>query len=486
MITLRDYQAGMVGAARNAFGQGHKRVLLVSPTGSGKTIVFCHIAKTAAANGNRTMILVHRQELIDQTSKALNSFGVPHGLIASKSKPDDSQLVQIASVQTLIKRLEKVTKPDLIVVDEAHHAVAGSWRQVLEAFSGAWVLGVTATPERLDGKGLGDIFSILVRGPEVRDLVRQGFLCPPSYYAPRKIDLSAVSIKRGDFDRQELMEVMDKPHVIGDAVEHYLQHCRGQSAVAFCINLKHAENTAAQFRGSGIPAAVIDGTLQSEVRRDRVRSLAAGEIKVLVSCEIINEGFDLPVVSVGILMRPTKSLGLHLQQIGRILRPAPGKEKAIVLDHAGNLEEHGFAEDVREWSLEGKKKRVQESKKISVRQCPACFCCHEWASECPECGHVYGVQEREIRVEDGELVEVGNYRIKCGCGNIHSKWAATCDKCGRVHDLFRAKKREQGRQKTFDDLVDLGKKRGYKSPRAWAMNVLRARAEKQKQKTWTR
>jgi superfamily II DNA or RNA helicase len=487
MIALRYYQAGMVGAARAAFAQGHKRVLLVSPTGSGKTIVFCHIAMTAASKGKRTMILVHRQELVDQTCAALTAFGVDHGVIIAGAKYDASKLIQVASVQTLIRRLDKVQGCDLIVIDEAHHAVAGSWRQVIDRFDSSWVLGVTATPERLDGKGLKDVFTTLLRGPEVRDLVRDGFLSPPSYYAPTRVDLSAVKTIRGDFDARQLADCIDKPHIIGDAVEHYRKHADGQSAVAFCINIKHAENVAASFRSAGIASEVLDGTLSPEVRRDRVRALGCGEIKVLTSCEIINEGFDLPVVAVGILLRPTQSLGLHLQQIGRVLRPAEGKTRAIILDHAGNLERHGLAEDVREWSLEGKKKRIKETKEvIRTRQCPACFACHAWSPCCTECGHEYQVQEREIKVEEGVLVEVGNYKIRCICGDEHSKWEAVCPKCGMIHDLHRAKKREQGRHQSLNDLIALGKRRGYASPYGWAKKVFASRNNKQKHETKTR
>lgn len=482
MVNLRSYQTDLVESIRSAFRQGVMRCLAVAPTGSGKTVVFSYIAQQSLSRGSRTLILVHRQELLDQTSRTLTAFDVPHGVIAAGRPSDATQGIQIASVQTLVRRLDRVAEPDLIVIDEAHHAVAGSWKCVIDAYPSARVLGVTATPERLDGKGLKDVFTTLLRGPEVRDLVRDGFLSPPSYYAPTRVDLSAVKTIRGDFDARQLADCMDKPRIIGDAVEHYRKHADGQSAVAFCINVKHAENVAASFRAAGIASEVIDGTLSPEVRRDRVRALGCGEIKVLTSCEIINEGFDLPVVAVGILLRPTQSLGLHLQQIGRVLRPAEGKSRAIILDHAGNLERHGLAEDVREWSLDGKTKRIKETKElIRTRQCPSCFACHAWSPCCTECGHEYQVQEREIKVEDGVLVEVGNYKIRCICGDEHSKWEATCPKCGMIHDLHRAKKREQGRQQNLNDLIALAKRRGYKHPYGWAKKVFSSRNNKQKQ-----
>lgn len=483
MIKLRPYQDRMIDAVRDSYRNGHQRVLMVSPTGSGKTVVFCYVAQKARDNRHRTMILVHRQELVDQTSRTLTDFGVPHGVIAAGRTADNSEPIQVASVQTLARRIDRVSEPDLIVIDEAHHAIAGSWRRVVERFASARVLGVTATPERLDGKGLRDVFSDLVRGPEVRDLVRDGHLSAPVYYAPPgDIDIGSVQLRRGDYDTRSLESVMDAPKITGDAVDHYRRICPGKPAVVFCVSIAHADHVAQEFRRAGFRAATIDGTLSPEVRRDRVRSLGNGRLQVLTSCEIINEGFDLPIVSVGILLRPTQSLGLHLQQIGRVLRPAPGKDKAIILDHAGNLARHGLAEDIRDWSLDGAEKRKKSAKaedKVKTRQCPECFACHPWASICPECQYEYVADGRQIEVVNGDLVAIDTRFQQCGgCHHVHSRWDASCPKCGMIHDAVRARKKEQGRAQTLDELVELGKRRGYKNPYGWARHTWIARQGK--------
>ncbi len=485
MISLRPYQSSLIDAVRSSYRGGNQRVLVVAPTGSGKTVMFCHIAQQARENRKRTMILVHRAELLDQTSRTLTAFGVPHGIIAAGRTSDGSELIQVASVQTLIRRIDRVMDPDLIVIDEAHHAIAGSWRKVVEQFAAARILGVTATPERLDGKGLSDVFNDLIRGPEVRDLIRDGYLSAPVYYAPPgDIDMASVQLRRGDYDQKGLESIMDAPKITGDAVDHYRRICPGTPAIAFCVSINHANHVAEEFRRAGFRSDTIDGTLSAEDRRDRVRSLGNGRLQVLTSCEIVNEGFDLPIVAAAILLRPTQSLGLHLQQLGRALRPSPGKSRAIILDHAGNLARHGLAEDIRDWSLDGAEKRKKKAKdgdKIKTRQCPECFACHPWAASCPECGNEYVTDGRQIEVVGGDLVALDTRFQQCrGCNHVHSRWDASCPKCGMIHDPVRARKKEQGRAQTLDELVALGKRRGYKNPYGWAKHTWSARNQKTK------
>lgn len=454
MITLRDYQLDLVDGVRGSYRSGKRSPLVVSPTGSGKTVLFAYIAQGTSAKGNSVVILVHRQELVDQTCRTLRAFGVDHGVIAAGRTPDRSLPVQVASVQTYVRRLDSF-KPALIIADEAHHATAGSWRKVIAHHSQARVLGVTATPQRLDGRGLKDVFDDLIRGPEVADLIEGGHLAPPVYFAPPIVaDLSHIGTRGGDFAQEELAAEMDKPMITGDAVEHYSRICRGSPAVAFCCSVKHAQHAAEQFNAAGFKAATIDGTMDREARREVVRALGDGRLHVLTSCEIINEGFDLPLVTAAILLRPTKSLGLHLQQIGRVLRPAPGKAKAIILDHVGNLSRHGFAEDVRDWTLEGRKKKkrkASDEEEIQQRQCPECYCCHPPAPVCPECGFEYPRKEREIEQAEGELVQID------------------------PKEIARQKRQEQGSAQTLDDLIALGRARGYRSPDVWAKHVWNSR-----------
>lgn len=480
MIQLRDYQQQAVGDIRQAYRSGRKAPLFVGPTGCGKTVLFAYISEGTSRKGNSVLILVHRQELVDQTCRTLYQFGVDHGVIAAGRRPDRTHAVQVGSVQTVVRRLEYF-RPALIIIDEAHHGTAGSWRKVIDANPQARILGVTATPQRLDGRGLKDVFDELVMGPQVRDLIRNGHLSPPVYYAPpQAADLSKIHVVRGDFDQREVAEAMDQRSIIGDAVEHYARICRGAPAVAFCASVAHAQHVAEQFQAAGFAAGTIDGNMDREDRREVVRKLGDGRLNVLTSCEIINEGFDLPIVTAAILHRPTMSLGLHLQQIGRVLRPAPGKTKAIILDHVGNLARHGLAEDSREWSLEGrpkKKRKTDDEPDIQIKQCPSCYCCHAPAPECPECGHVYEVKARELEVVDGTLTMlVDEHNRECAsCKTVHSRWDHKCPACGTYVDPVKQRKAEQGSAQSLDDLIALGRRRGYRNPVVWARHVFQSR-----------
>jgi DNA repair protein RadD len=457
VFDLRPYQQAAVDGVRDSFRAGRRRPLLVAPTGSGKTVIFSYVTASAAAKGNRTLILVHRAELLEQCHRSLSQMDVPHGLIASGLTPDRSQLTQIASVQTLVRRFDRVLPPDLIVIDEAHHATAGAWASVLAQYPNARVLGVTATPQRLDGKGLGQVFDDLIRGPEVTKLIDEGYLCKPVYYAPKTVDLTGVHMVAGDYNRAEVAERMDRPTITGDAVIHYRKYAEGQPCVVFCTGIKHAEHVAQAFNASGYRFKVIDGTLAKEERARRVLDLSSGALQGLVSVDIVSEGFDLPCVSTAILLRPTASLSLHLQQIGRVLRPSPGKQRAVILDHVGNCRRHGLAEELRDWSLDGIRKRGKRGPQDDVadtRQCPECFAVHTPSPQCPQCLHVYEIKDRIPDVVEGELEEL------------------------KAREAIRGRKREQGTAQTLEDLIRVGKARGMKNPYGWAHNVFKARQKK--------
>ena len=458
MLDLRDYQSKAVEAVREAYRTGSKAPLLVAPTGAGKTVIFSFITATAAAKGNRAMILVHRAELLTQTHKALVKMGVAHGLVASGRTPDPTQIVQVASVQTLIRRLDKFPPPDLIIVDEAHHASAGSWQTIIKAYPNARLLGVTATPARLDGKGLSASFDRLINGPEVIDLIEQGWLCRPVYYAPSTVDMTGAKTTAGDWNKKEAEERTNKPKITGDAVTHYQRLCAGSPAVVFCVSVAHAQSVADAFNAAGYRAAVLDGTLSPEVRAARVAALSSGDLQIITSCDIISEGFDLPKVTAAILLRPTQSLSLHLQQIGRVLRPSENKPRAYILDHVGNCLRHGFAEEPREWSLDGIKKKSKREKEDDLeryKQCPSCFAVHIPAPACPQCGHTYEAKPRTLEEVDGTLTEL------------------TVD--FEAMRLKREERERQGRANSIEDLIALGRSRGYKNPQAWARYVFKGR-----------
>ena len=456
-ITLRSYQNTLVERTRANFIVGKRRQLLVLPTGGGKTVCFSYMAGAAKGKGLRVWILAHRVELLEQISKTLNAFGIKHGMIAPGYVGDRRQQVQVASVFTLARRLDRYEAPDLIIVDEAHHAISKStWGSVINAFPNARLLGVTATPIRLSGEGLGDLFECMVQGPTVAELIEQGSLSPYRLFAPAGVDLSGVHSKMGDFVRGELAKAIDKPSITGDAVSHYQKLARGKRAVAFCVSVEHAEHVAAQFRQAGIAAASIDGGMDKVLRQQVLASFTAGDLQVLTSCDLISEGFDVPAIEVAILLRPTQSLGLYLQQVGRALRTFPGKSEAIILDHAGNVKRHGLPDDDRIWTLEGKlKTKRQKPSEVPVKTCPKCFATVASAATHCACGHEFEVVAREVEQVDGSLEEVN------------------------VAEARREARIAQGRAQTEQDLVAVGRARGMKRPELWARHVLRARHAKE-------
>lgn len=466
MITLRDYQHTLVADVRAQWRAGHRSVLAVAPTGSGKTTVFAHIAHAASARGKRVWVLVHRVELIDQISAALTGFGARHGFIAAGYLQLPRAAVQVAGVFTVAKRLQRVASPDLIVVDEAHHATKGTtWGKILTAFPRAHVLGVTATPIRLDGTGLRECFDALVTGPTVAELTARGYLVPLKAYAPASIRTDGLHTRAGEFIASELEVAADNATVTGDAVAHYRKFADGKAAVAFCVSVQHARHVAESFTAAGIPAQSVDGTMDRTLRRSIIRAFVDGKVRVLTSCDLVSEGFDVPAVECGISLRPTQSEGLWLQQVGRILRPSPGKSHAVLLDHAGNIARHGLPEDEREWSLDGKvelpARRETEVQDVAMRVCPACFAAVRGRPvACPECGKPFPVEPRTVDERDGELAEV------------------TRETRRPMRPEVRDRLREQGQATEYDALVALGTKRGMKNPSGWAKHVLEARAAK--------
>ena len=449
---LREYQQKAVDNIRLSYNSGKNAPLFVLSTGGGKTFIFSHIARNASKKSKRVLILVHRVELLRQTSKSLTFLGVKHGLINPKYTPDISANVQVASVPTLVRRLNKIQEPDLIIIDEAHHATAGSWDKIVSHYPNAKILGVTATPCRGDGKGLGVIagglFDDLICGPQTPELIEMGFLVQPKVYAPKNnLDLSKVHTRMGDYDKKEISDLMDRPTITGDAVSHYKRLCSGVPAVAFCVSIKHAEHVAQQFRMAGYKAYAVSGETDDDKRDKLLAGLGDGTVDLIASCDLISEGTDIPAIGCAILLRPTQSLGLYIQQVGRALRPSEGKKNAVILDHVGNVLNHGMPDDERTWTLEGKKRRKGskiDEPTVLVTQCGKCFAVYKPAPECPECGHKTKKNEREPEQVDGELEEIRREEVK------------------------KEKKIENYQAGSYSELQEIARKRGYKP--GWAKN----------------
>jgi len=455
MVELRPYQQKAIQDVREAFRSGARAPLLVAPCGMGKTVCFSAITAGAVARGRRVLILVHRRELLHQASRKLTDIGLDHGLIAAAIAQSD-QPVQVASVQTLVRRLSRIDwKPSLIIIDEAHHASAGQWSRILDKWPDAFRLGVTATPCRLDGRGLASAFDQLVLGPSVADLISAGFLTPARIYAPPVVaDLTGLRRRAGDYAADQAATAMDRPTVTGDAIAHYQRLAQGQRAIAFCCSIDHASHVAASFNAANIPTATLLGNTPD--RDAVVAAFDAGSVQILVTVDVVSEGFDIPAASCAILLRPTQSLGLYLQQVGRVLRPAPGKQAAMILDHVGNVHRHGFPDDHREWPLADGVRTTSVQAAPSVRTCPECFAAFKPAPICPVCGaNCVPETRRPIKEVAGELRELNREYVR-----------------QRIEERQRGR-REQGRARTLPQLLALAKERGY-SP-GWAYRIYHAR-----------
>lgn len=453
---LRIYQEAAIAAIRAAFAAGARAVLYVLPTGGGKTVIFSFIAKSASMLGRRVVIIVHRDALVRQASRALSDCGVPHGIIAP-GHTRTRDLVQVASVQTLARRLE-LYEFDLLVIDEAHHATAGTWAKVIAAYPEAHVLGVTATPARTDGRGLAEIFEEIVIGPSIKELIEQGYLVPPIVYgSKKKLDLSRVAVRGGDYDKKQLEAAMDTSSVTGDAVAEYSRLCPGAAAMSFCVTVKHSEDVAADFRAAGYRFKAVHGGLSISEIREAFEDLATGHLQGITSCDLVSEGTDVPNVRAAILLRPTASEALYIQQVGRALRPAPGKDCAIIIDHADNWFRHGGPAAPREWSLEGRKRRPRRGSDelVAVWRCPECLADQKPAPVCMNCGHGYepgGGGAQAPGVQAGELARIDA-------------------------ELLRVKRRDEVRRaRTLEELERIGKERGYKP--GWASITYQARGGK--------
>lgn len=456
-ITLRQYQTQGVADAREAIRSGQRRLILRAPTGAGKTLVACAIIQSAIDRGSRVLFIAHRKELIDQGSRKLDDFGIDHGIImANHWRKNPTALVQVASIQTLARR--ELPPADLIIIDEAHLSMAKSYLDVLAALPRAVVLGLTATPIRADGKPLGSIYQAIVSVSDVAQLIRMGFLVRPRHYAPERPDLTKIGLKGGDYDEHELSAAVDKPDLVGNIVKHWRTIADGRTTAVFAVNIQHSQHIVEQFRAAGIRAEHVDGATPRHQRDAILSRFASGETTVVSNVGIFTEGYDNPRISSVVLARPTLSLALYLQMAGRGLRPDEDKSDCIILDHAGCCHAHGFIDDAREWSLDGKKKRAGKKREAPVTVCGNCFASFPaLRRDCPECGYVREREERPDVVVD------------------ESRGIQEVTEADKIR-LAKVRRHEEARAETLQDLLNLAKQRGYKP--GWAHRRMEARAKR--------
>ena len=443
MLTLRPYQTDLISKARASLRQGCKRLLLQCPTGAGKTVLVAHMLATAAQKGKRAWFCVHRKELLEQAVQTfVDAADIHTGIVAAGYPSDPSAPVQVCSVGSLKRRMAKLQPPDLLVWDECHHVPSASWAAVSSALPNAHQLGLTATPQRLDGKGLAAHFDQLLLGPTVADLIAQGYLSPYRLFAPGAFDTSQIHKVAGDFNKAEVATAMGASTVVGDAVHTYQQHADHGRALVFVWSLEASRALAAAFSAAGISAAHVDGETPSDERKRAMAAFRAGDLRVLCNVDLFGEGLDVPAVDAVFLLRPTDSLGLYLQQCGRGLRPSLGKSHVRIFDHVGNWTRHGLPDAAREWSLDGKPKKTRDTP--SARTCPECFAVSPMGSTaCVECGFEFPRDPRKVEQIDGTLVEADLDALR-----------------------YHALEEEHG-CRTLNDWQQLARKRGYKPGWAW-------------------
>ena len=442
MIELRDYQQKMIDLVIESLRKGKKRIMIVLPTGGGKTAIASELVRRSFLKNKSSIFMCHRQELLDQTYNTYSKNGIVPAFIKGGRHPDYSNPMQIASVNTLIRRLDKYKVPDIMFVDECHHSKASQWNKILDWADKSVVIGLTATPCRLDGKPLNDMYETMLETVSTKDLINSGYLVPYLYYAPSIIDTSELVSSNGDYTKKSLEEASFNSKIIGDNIEQYKKIANGKRNVVFAVSLKHAETIKNRYINAGIGAEVLDGTLSSSERKKVIDRFRQGVIKVIVSIDVISEGFDLPAIEVVSLLRPTQSTALYLQQVGRALRTCPelGKQRAIILDHVNNYRVHGMPDEEREWSLstEYRRKRKNETSEVKIKRCPNCFFAHSPSLTCPNCGYKYVADGKTIKEVAGELCVINSEK----------------------YDELR--KKEIILANSFDDLVNIEKQRNYK------------------------
>lgn len=409
-IKLRPYQRNFIDAVRAEFLQNHKRVVGVAPCGAGKTIMTGWMIKESLRRDKRSIFFVHRHELIEQTAKTFAALDIPFGIISSGFKMQPEIPVQIASVQTLARRVDCLTEPDFLICDECHHILANTYKKILDAFPRAYLLGVTATPQRMGGITLYDIFSSMVQSLSVDELINLGNLTRFNYFAPAiGVDLHNVRVKFGEFNNDDLERVMDDKKIIGGIVDNYRKLASDKSAICYCVNVKHSKSVADAFARAGIPAAHCDGETPKQTRAAIVEDFRRGKLKVLCNAELFGEGFDVPRCQAVILARPTQSLTLYIQQAMRSMRPDPDdpNKVAIIIDHVQNYLRHGLPNENHDWSLEP---NFAEEKKRKPRLCPNCNSVVPYKIKfCPRCGYQFPVADKNVIDTDehsGELVQL--------------------------------------------------------------------------------
>lgn len=439
---LRDYQLDLYSKTVDDFKKGYRRPLVVAPCGAGKSYLFAEMARRTQGD---VLVLVHRNELKQQHMELLTALGIEN--------------TRVETYQTEYRRLGQRPKPRLLIVDEAHLSRSNTWQKIIEYYD-TYTVGMSASPVRLDNRPLGDIYDTLITGVDTRWLIDNHRLAPYEYYAPTTVDTSGVRISCGDYVVSDLERLMNERAIYGDVVANYERFAPGERAIAYCVSVKHARSVAEAFRGAGVRAETLSAETPARERKRILEAFRNGKITILCNCTLLSEGISIDEISCVLLLRPTESVALGIQQMMRCMRYLPGK-KAKIIDCVGNYTRVGLPDDDREWSLSKpvpKRRLTDENGNFYIRCCPECFMTFATAPKCPFCGTDYPLHSKEIQAHEGiELARI------------------TSEEAARIAEVKKKSRQEQGRATTFEELVKLGKQRGYKNPAFWAAQIMRGR-----------
>lgn len=433
---LRDYQQTLYRGTVSAFLQGNCRPLVCAPCGAGKSYLFAEMIRRTRGEA---LVLTHRQELKEQHEALLNAQGITNA--------------RVAMILTEANRLGQYPKPALIVTDEAHLSRSNSWMKVIEYYD-TYTVGFTATPCRLDGKPLGDIYDALVEGVDTKWLIANQRLAPYEYYAPTLIETDGLRQIAGDYVVSDLEKLMAERAIYGDVIATYQRLAAGERSIAYCVSVKHARETASAFNSAGIRAEAISAGTEARRRAEIMDDFRNGRITVLCNVGIISEGVSIDEVTCCMLLRPTESIALGIQQMMRCMRYLPGKT-AKIIDFVGNYTRVGLPDDDRKWSLTEampKKRQLNDEGNFYIRSCPQCFLTFQTAPVCPYCGAQYPLKPRELKAhEEIELKRITEAEMQ------------------KVQEIKRRQRMEVGQCRTIEDLFKIQRERGYAPGWVWKM-----------------
>jgi superfamily II DNA or RNA helicase len=397
-MELRSYQEKIIYEIKKNL-LAHKKVCIQSPCGSGKSVVIGKIINDATKKGNRVLFLVHRKELTEQIYNTLLNFNI------------DFNLVDIMMVQTACRRLEKIQEPTIIITDENHHCLAKSYTKIYDYFKNAFLIGFTATPIRLNGEGLGNVYNYLIKGEKISWLIDNNYLSPYKLYSVKLADTNKLHIKAGEYKKDEVNKLMEGNIIYGKTIENYIKLASGKKTIVYCASIESSISTAKAFNDNNIPSKHLDGSTPKNERNNVIKEFRENKIQILCNVDLFGEGFDVPDCECVILLRPTKSLSLYIQQSMRSMRYKENKE-AIIIDHVGNCFEHNLPDFDHDWTLEGKKKKENE---IKIKECPHCFAVIKPNIKiCPYCGHSFQAEiniRKEQKIKDIELEQITKKQI---------------------------------------------------------------------------